>query len=133
LFSWGRCRRIIDTPSKSETKAGFTKDLTAILKRHKAALVLVDINYMPHPADWKIDPITADFTYVRLIGDRKAIEAKTKTWDKIVIDRSEQLKRWAEFIRTVDEKVAEVFVFPNNHFAGHGPATIRQLQALLES
>lgn len=33
---------------------------------------------MPRPRQWfdKIDPLTADFTYVRWLGDRKEIEAK---------------------------------------------------------
>lgn len=30
----------------------------------------------------RIDPITTNFTYVRLLGDRKGIEEQTKVWDK---------------------------------------------------
>ena len=33
----------------------------------------------------RVDPITADFTYVRWLGDRKGIEEKTKTWNKIIM------------------------------------------------
>jgi len=34
-----------------------------------------------------LDLITADFTYVRWLGNRKGIEEKTKTWDKVIVDR----------------------------------------------
>lgn len=34
----------------------------------------------------------ADFTYVRLLGDRKGIEEITKTWDKIVVDRNRDME-----------------------------------------
>ena len=35
--------------------------------------------------------------------------------------------RWAEFLRPVVARGTEVFAYANNHFAGHGPATIREL------
>lgn len=110
-------------------KTWISDPLLDILKKHRTALVLVDINYMPHPADWKVDPITTDFTYIRLIGDRKAIEATTETWDKIVMDRTDQLRRWAEFIPGLDVELA--YIYANNHYAGHGPATIRELKELI--
>jgi uncharacterized protein YecE (DUF72 family) len=107
------------------------KDLTAILKKHRTGLVLVEINYMPHPADWKCGLVTTDFAYARLIGDRKAIEAKTQTWDKIVVDQSASLKKWAGLLSAGLRDVPTVYVFANNHYAGHGPATIRELQSIL--
>jgi len=39
----------------------------------------------------KFDPITADFTYIRLLRDRKGIEEQTKIWDKVIVDRSKEL------------------------------------------
>ena len=33
--------------------------------------------------------LTADFTGVRLPGDRKGIEKQTKVWDKVIVDRPE--------------------------------------------
>jgi len=46
---------------------------------------------MPHPADVveRLDVMTADFFYARLIGDRAAVERKTKTFDKVVLDKTE--------------------------------------------
>jgi hypothetical protein len=53
---------------------------------------------MPRPAQWfeKFDPITADFTYVRWLGDRKGIEEQTNVWDKIIVDRRADLAEWAK-------------------------------------
>ncbi len=103
--------------------------LLDLLRRHRTALVLVDLAYMPHPAslDNRFDLITADFSYARLIGDRKAVDKLTSTFDKIVVDHGERLDRWAELIRTHLERVSEVYVYANNHYAGHGPATVRDL------
>ena len=55
---------------------------------------------MPRPAEWfeKLDPITADFTYVRFLGDRKSIEEQTKVWDKVIVDRRAELSEWVEIL-----------------------------------
>jgi len=42
--------------------------------------------------------VTADFVYVRW-GGRKAIESRTVTWDKTIIDRREDLRNWVEMFR----------------------------------
>ena len=105
------------------------------LRDRSVALVLVDLLYMPHPADLakEFDLVTADFTYCRLIGDRKAVDAKTKTFDSIVIDQSERLAHWATLLGDLRERVPESYVYANNHYAGHGPATTRELAALVEA
>jgi len=106
--------------------------LLDLLRRQRAALVLVDIAYMPHPADFarELDLVTTDFSYVRLIGDRKAVEAKTETFDRIVLEQAERLDRWAKLLRDIVSRV-QVYTYANNHYAGHGPATIRELARLL--
>jgi hypothetical protein len=43
---------------------------------------------MADPQELGFDPVTADFTYIRWLGDRKRIEAVTQTWDKVVVDRT---------------------------------------------
>ena len=52
------------------------------LRERGVALALIDQSWMPRPAQWfeKFDLITADFTYVRWLGDRKGIEEQTKVW-----------------------------------------------------
>lgn len=100
-----------------------------ILRSHDAALVLVELNYMPHPAELaeKLDLVTTDFVYGRLIGDRKKVEEKTKSFDHLVLDKGADLDRWAQLLQGLLEEVPKAYVFANNHYAGHGPATIRAL------
>ena len=52
--------------------------------------------WMPRPWEMKdkFDLITPDFTYVRWLGDRKGIEEKTTTWDKVIVDRQGDLSEW---------------------------------------
>jgi uncharacterized protein YecE (DUF72 family) len=110
-------------------KSWLVPALADVLRRRRAALVLVDIAYMPHPLDVAraMNVVTADFAYARLIGDRKAIEARTTTFDKVVIDQSSRLERWAELLDELVPQVHDTFVYTNNHYAGHGPETIREL------
>ena len=108
--------------------------LMDVLRRHRSALVLVDLKYMPHPDNLvdELDLVTTDFIYVRLIGDRKAVEERTKTFDRIVIDQAPRLTRWANLLRDLIPRAERTLVFANNHFAGHGPATIGELATLVE-
>ncbi len=108
-------------------------ELLEILRRHGAAFVLVDQAWMPHGDELppRFDPLTADFAYIRLLGDRKRIEEITRTWDREVIDHGERLERWAVLIRRFLGEVPETYAFANNHYAGHAPATARRLSALV--
>jgi uncharacterized protein YecE (DUF72 family) len=58
-----------------------------LLREHNGAFVLQDQEWMPRPADifQNHNPITADFTYIRWLGDRKEIEKLTKVWDKTIV------------------------------------------------
>jgi len=106
-----------------------TPPLLDCLRTHNVALVHVDLVYMPHPSEFSrdLDLVTSDFLYVRLIGDRQAVETRTETFDHIVIDQGDRLDRWAEWISKLLPDVRETFAYANNHFAGHGPETIRDL------
>jgi hypothetical protein len=59
---------------------------------------MVDHEWMLQPTEVfeKLDPITADFAYIRWLGDRKGIEEITKTWDRPVVDRSAELREWVK-------------------------------------
>jgi len=73
-------------------------------------------------------PLTADFAYLRWIGDRGL-----NVFDRVRIERGEEIRRWAEWIESVRERLREVYGYFNNHYAGHGPASARELlQALGE-
>lgn len=115
-------------------KAWVGEELLAVLRQHGAAFVLLDLVYMPHPDELfaDLDLVTADFSYARLIGDRKKLDALTDRFDRVVVDQTPRLTRWAEVLERMSESVDELFVYANNHYAGHGPATAAQLAALVE-
>jgi uncharacterized protein YecE (DUF72 family) len=102
------------------------------LRKRQLALTLVDHPWMPFPSELfqKYDPITTDFTYVRWLGDRYAIEKQTKVWDKVIIDRTRALSEWAKACNLVQRRGVSIFAYANNHFAGHAPATIRQFEEI---
>ena len=104
-----------------------------VLRERNVALVLPDQSWMPRPSQLfeSFDPITADFTYIRWLGDRKGIEERTKTWDTVIVDRTPELTEWAEIVRKVHKRRIQIFAYANNHYAGHAPATVEQFQATL--
>jgi uncharacterized protein YecE (DUF72 family) len=101
------------------------------LRQHRAVWVLPDQAWMPSPLDVvkRLDVVTGPFAYVRLLGDREAVDALTPTLDHVVIDRSDQVTADAEAIQLLRQRVP-VVTFVNNHFAGYAPETVRQLVAL---
>jgi len=98
-----------------------------VLRKHKTALALIDHPWMPRPREWiaRGDPITSDFTYIRWLGDRKGIEERTKSWDKVIVDRQQELEEWVEVCQNFNQRSIAIFGFANNHYAGHAPATVR--------
>lgn len=98
-----------------------------VLRAHGVALTLIDKSWVPRPWELKekFDLITADFTYVRWLADRKGMEAQTETWDRAVVDRKKDLKNWIEVFQQFLGKNLKIFAFANNHYAGHGPATVQ--------
>lgn len=108
--------------------------LTDLLRDHNVALALTDTSFMSRPWEIKgtVDLVTADFAYVRWLGNRKGIEEQTTTWDKTVIDRQDDLKSWVVVLRRLveDKRIRKIFAFANNHYAGHAPATVKQFWEL---
>jgi uncharacterized protein YecE (DUF72 family) len=102
------------------------------LRERDVALALVDHVWLPRPKQLfeRFDPITTDFTYVRWIGDRKGIEQETKTWDRVIVDRSADLAEWVEVLKTVHRRKIQILAFANNHYAGKGPGTVELFQDL---
>jgi uncharacterized protein YecE (DUF72 family) len=103
-----------------------------LLREHGVALALQDQSWMPMPWAYEFDPITADWTYIRWLGDRKEIEQVTKRWDQIVVDRSVQLTSWVDFCYAIKRRGVTIFAYANNHYAGHAPATVEQFMKIWE-
>lgn len=91
-----------------------------LLTKHRVALALADYAYMP-----RLDRATTDYAYIRWLGNRK--EIPDDVYDRVRINRDEELERWAGVIdRLLDQGVA-IWGFANNHYQGHSPATVRAM------
>ena len=113
-------------------KAWLDAQFSGVLRDFGIALVLQDQSRMPAPKELyqRFDPITTDWTYIRWLGDRKGIERLTTTWDKTVVDRTDEMSGWVDVCYETVRRGVKVFAYVNNHYAGHAPATIRQFWEL---
>jgi uncharacterized protein YecE (DUF72 family) len=73
-----------------------------------------------------VRPLTADFAYLRWLGDRQI-----QSFGEIRLDRRAELQEWARWIEQQRERLREIYGYFNNHYAGHGPASARSLLAML--
>lgn len=112
-------------------KSFVTDRLLDLLRRYRVALVLLD-----HPWFYRVDQLlkkpgalTAEFCYVRWLGDRRAIEAKTTRWDALIVDRSKEMRGWIEALRPIVESRPVVGYF-NNHYAGYAIGSIRRFREM---
>lgn len=88
------------------------------------------------------DPRTTDSLYLRFIGDHKtmdALVAKLKAegkragdWDSPAVDRSDEMRRWAEALRKRAAPFKGVAYF-NNHYAGFAPESARRFRDLFST
>ena len=122
-------RYAVEVRNKAWLRAG----LTDVLRRHKVSMVLVDQAWMPHGDEVvkKHDVLTGPECYVRLLGDRKRIEAITTTWEKEVLDHGAGMSRWAALIADMMQRGVRSLVFVNNHYGGHAPTTVRRLRKMV--
>jgi len=99
-----------------------------LLRDYGVALALVEGRWLPHEKMLRFcEQPTADFSYVRFMGPDRAIE----DYSRIQIDRSAELTSWGPALRALAERVREVYVYVNNHFEGHSPASGRKLLRML--
>jgi uncharacterized protein YecE (DUF72 family) len=95
---------------------------------HGAALALSDGRWIPRETMTSLAArATAPFHYVRWMGPDRAIT----TFSRVLHDRAAELGAWAEALRGAAARGVEVYGYANNHFAGHSPATAREVQRLL--
>jgi uncharacterized protein YecE (DUF72 family) len=105
-------------------------ELAGLLRDHSVALVLQDRSWMPDPGELQFDPITAGWTYIRWLGDRKGIEEQTTVWDKTIVDRTLELQSWVDYCYQTTRRGVLVYAYANNHYAGYAPKTIEQFRTI---
>ena len=108
--------------------------LLDLLRQNNVALVLQDQSWMPHPKDLgNYDLITADFSYIRWLGNRKDIEKLTTTWNSTVIDRTAELQTWVDVCEKIQKRGITQYVYANNHYSGFAPATVELFRSLCKA
>jgi uncharacterized protein YecE (DUF72 family) len=106
--------------------------LLEILRRRNVALALIDHPYMPRAEEYRRRPelITADFAYIRFLGDRYKIEEVTKEFNRLVYDRTRETQAWIDAMRDLLPGVQRTYTYYNNHYAGYGIGSARLFQKL---
>jgi uncharacterized protein YecE (DUF72 family) len=105
--------------------------LLDLLSQNNVALVLQDQSWMPHPKELgNYDLITADFSYIRWLGNRKDIEKLTATWNSTIIDRTADLQTWVDVCEKIQKRGITQYVYANNHYSGFAPATVELFRSL---
>jgi uncharacterized protein YecE (DUF72 family) len=117
------CRFVVEIRNRT----WLDKRFTDLLREYNVALALTDTSFMPRPWEMKenLDLVTTDFVYVRWLGNRKGIEELTKTWDKTVVERTEDLSNWVGLFRHFVARGLKIFAYANNHYSGNGPAAVK--------
>jgi uncharacterized protein YecE (DUF72 family) len=109
--------------------------LLDLLREHRIALAWID-----HPWFYRVDEmvrrpetLTADFAYIRWLGDRHGIEKQTQSWDRIIVDRSGPVRSWIAAIRGILDQSRTVYGYFNNHYAGYAVGSIEQFTEMWEA
>jgi uncharacterized protein YecE (DUF72 family) len=110
-----------------------SEKLYSVLRRHGVALALVDHAWMPRPRELfeTGDPVTANFSYIRWLGDRMRIEEITKVWNKLVIDRTPEMEEWIPDIQKLLKRNRVVYAYFNNHYSGAAYESARLFSGML--
>jgi len=109
-------------------KAWIHDGVIAVLTEHNVSLALTDARWIPRKQMLALaDRPTADFVYIRWMGaDREIVD-----YSRIQIDRSRELELWQGVVSQLAGRGRAVYGYVNNHFAGHSPASARELQRML--
>ncbi|MFU8802553.1 MAG: DUF72 domain-containing protein [Bradymonadaceae bacterium] len=90
-----------------------------LLKRWNVALTLTSCGHLER--FWRV---TSRIAYVRWLGQWDAMDR----FDEVQIDRSEDIAWWVPRIKHFLDQGGVVFGYVNNHYAGHAPTTVRQIE-----
>jgi uncharacterized protein YecE (DUF72 family) len=93
-------------------------DLTALLRERGVALTLIDYPRMP-----RMEEATADFSYIRWLGNRREFPEGHTHLKK---DRDDDLSWWSDLVGRFLEEGRTVFAYANNHYQNHSPSTLER-------
>ena len=91
-------------------------DLPEMLRERGAALALIDYPRMP-----RMEQATADFSYIRWLGDRREFPSGHTHLKK---ERDDDLRWWSDLVGRFLQEGRTVFAYANNHYQNHSPSTL---------
>jgi uncharacterized protein YecE (DUF72 family) len=97
-------------------------DLPELLGEQGVALILIDYPRMP-----RMEEATADFTYIRWLGNRREFPEGHTHLKK---DRDDDLLWWAGVVDRFLEAGKTVFAYANNHYQNHSRSTLERFLEL---
>jgi uncharacterized protein YecE (DUF72 family) len=103
----------------------FSEKAISFLSEKKFCLVWNEVPMVENPA-----PITTDFIYLRLIGDRELPE---DVYSHKVRDQTETIQKWAKRVEELKEnkEIKIGYLLSNNHLEGFAPSSVNTLRANL--
>jgi len=102
----------------------FFKESLKFLNENNYCLVWNEVPMVKNPA-----PVTTDFVYARIIGDRSLPQ---DVYDHKVRDQTNVLQKWADKFNQIDEnKIKSSWVLLNNHLEGFAPISAKTMRMLL--
>lgn len=114
------CRYVIEGRHES----WFGKESLEFMKDNNYCLAWSETPIVENPA-----PITTDFVYVRLIGERNLPQ---DAYDHKMQDRTKVLEKWANKILKLDKnKIKSTWIVLNNHLEGFAPSSARTMKRIL--
>ncbi len=104
-------------------RAWLQESFYAMLRKRGIALCLVEHPWMPH-----YNVKTADFQYVRFLGDHKTL---TEDFSYVRDPKEDVMRYWRDILASYREGGGASYVYFNNHFTGHAPTNAFRLMELL--
>lgn len=107
--------------------------ISHLLEEHGVCWVWNDVSPLPKSAaaPFGFWPRTADFVYLRLLGDLTtkytADGATVHRYRGLEWPRDAAMEGWAEKVRAHVGEVKHVYIYANNHFEGFGPKTAQRI------
>ena len=101
----------------------FSEDSYKFLSELRFSLVWNEVEGVANPA-----PITSDFVYLRLIGDRSISQ---KEFGVVQKDRTGLIQKWADRLEAARDKTSLAVAMANNHFEGFSPVTANKLRVMM--
>ena len=94
-------------------------DLPEMLSERDAALTLIDYPRMP-----RMEAATADFSYIRWLGDRREFPSGHMHLEK---ERDDDPRWWSELVGRFLQESRTIFAYANNHYQNHSPSTLNRI------